>query len=86
MKNVKYTDIDKDRELLIWRAKIVLNSKLTGVEISEETGVNAQQVRLYRNGKRDIERAYLNNLLKLEGLYQKHDLFKTIRNMERNGK
>ncbi|OEK58882.1 hypothetical protein [Staphylococcus equorum] len=87
MKNDKYIDVNDKRELLIWHAKVVLNSRLTGVEISKETGVNAQQVCLYRNGKRNIERAYLNNLLKFDRLYQTHDLFGIIRAMEeRNGK
>lgn len=86
MKNNKKTDVDVERELLIWHAKVVLNSRLTGVEISRETGVNAQQVCLYRNGKRNIERAYFNNLLKFERLYQTHDLFGVFRKMEeRNG-
>jgi len=87
MKNDIYNDVDDKRELLIWHAKVVLNSRLTGVEIAKETGVNSQQVCLYRNGKRNIERAYLNNLLKLDRLYQTHDLFAVIRKMEeRNGK
>src|SRR5699024_12035555 len=54
--NDKNVDLDNKRLLLIKHAKIVLNSKLTGVQIAKETGVNAQQVCLYRNGKRDIER------------------------------
>lgn len=82
--NDKNIDLDNKRLLLIKHAKIVLNSKLTGVQIAKETGVNAQQVCLYRNGKRDIERAYFNNLFKFECLYQQHDLFKEIREMERN--
>lgn len=84
MKNLKICDFDNERELLIRHAKVVLNSRLTGVEIAKETGVNAQQVCLYRNGKRSIERAYLNNLLKFERLYQSHDLFEIIRDMEEN--
>ncbi|MGP5096150.1 hypothetical protein [Staphylococcus equorum] len=82
MKNENIIDVNDNRELLIWHAKVVLNSRLTGVEISKETGVNAQQVCLYRNGKRNIEGAYLNNLMKLSRLYQTHDLFETIRRME----
>lgn len=87
MKNKeKSIDINPERTLLVKHAKAVLNSRLTGVEISKETGVNAQQVRLYRSGKRNIEHAYSNNLRKFERLYQTHQLFEEIRYIERKYK
>lgn len=84
--NKKNNNVDSfgKRALLIKHAKVVLNSKLTGVQIAKETGVNAQQVCFYRNGRRNIERAYDNNLSKFERLYQRHSLFQEIREMERN--
>lgn len=84
MNNNNNVELSDKRALLVKHAKAVLNSKLTGVQIAKETGVNAQQVCFYRNGRRDIERAYFNNLFKFECLYQRHSLFKEIREMERN--
>ncbi|HDF3152075.1 hypothetical protein [Staphylococcus chromogenes] len=89
MINSEIKKIQTRREELIKHAKRVLNSRLTATEIAKLTGVNSQQVSLYRNGKRNIENAYLKNLLKFELLYQKHDLFSEIRQLEeiieRNG-
>ena len=81
--NKKFNTYTSDKKRLIQHAKTILESDLTGVQISEGTGVNTNQVYAYRNGTRPIENARVESLWKFEDLYQTHDLFEKTRNEEK---
>lgn len=65
-------DAPIDRQLLVEHARCVLNSHLQGVKIAEEMEMTKSQVYAYRQGRRKIENAYVDTLLKFEKVYQKH--------------
>ncbi|MBF0795257.1 hypothetical protein [Mammaliicoccus lentus] len=65
------SDIDSGREKLIAHAKKILKSNMKGSYIAKEINMNTRQLYDYRNGIKNIETAYLDTLLKFEGLYQK---------------
>ena len=69
-----------EKATLIKHAQCVLDSRLTGVDIAKEIGVSREQIYSYRKGRRKIENAYTDTLLKFERVYQNH---KTILEIER---
>lgn len=61
-----------DKEELIYHAKKILNKKdLKGTYIAEQLNMNQRQLYDYRNGRKKIENAQLETLIKFENLYQK---------------
>lgn len=65
------SDIGNEREKFIAHAKKILKSNVKGSYIAKEINMNTRQLYDYRNGIKNIETAYLDTLLKFEGLYQK---------------
>lgn len=65
-----HNDAVLDKDALIAHAKEVLNSKMSGVKIAKGTEINLRQIYDYRSGRRNIDKAYYDTLLKFEHLYQ----------------
>lgn len=61
-----------NRKELIEHAKAVLGSDWTGVDIAKELEMNSRQVYAYRKGRRNIENATYDTLLKFESVYQEY--------------
>ncbi|EKR9302846.1 hypothetical protein P9705_001287 [Enterococcus faecalis] len=62
---------EKERKKLIDHAQEVLNSDIPGVKLAQMMKMNSRQLYDYRNGKREIEKARLETLLKFESSYTK---------------
>ncbi len=61
-----------DKEEMIKHAQQILNKKdLKGTYIAEQLNMNQRQLYDYRNGRKKIENAQLETLIKFENLYQK---------------
>lgn len=78
-------DYINDKEALINHAEIVLNSGIKGKKLAEMTGIHYQQIYAYRNKRRDIKKARLENLLKLNNVYFTHENFEKERKEDKNG-
>lgn len=61
-----------DKKVLIEHANVVLKSSMKGSELAKEMEMNSRQLYAYRNGTRNIENAFYDNLLKFEKIYQKY--------------
>lgn len=65
-----YLHFDKDE--MIKHAQQILEKKdLKGTYIAEQLNMNQRQLYDYRNGRKKIENAQLETLIKFENLYQK---------------
>ena len=63
--SVDKDSVEKLRAQWISEVKMILKSERSSKDIAQKTGINLHMVYEYRNGKRDIEKARLETLVKL---------------------
>lgn len=70
---------EEDRDVMISNAKTVLNSYMQGNRIAKESGIHYQRIYDYRKGRRNIEKADKEILIKINRVFHTHAFFQINR-------